>query len=130
MINKQLCLSLSTFACLIYLGSLALPSFRCATKSFLGYEVLAIGFLDPRWLANIGFAVLAYCNFRKPKRRPRIATWAAVLALCSIFPAAGCTGAGGAPGESTALAIGGVLWAAAVCLMCVANQYVDADLPD
>jgi hypothetical protein len=129
MTNKQFRFSLTVLGILLYLISLALPSFRCATKSFLGYEVLIIGFLDPRWFANIGFFVLVYRTAYRPRTSPKIAVWSLVLALCAIFPAVGCTGAGGAPGQSTTLAIGGFLWVAAVFLVCMANQSTESDLP-
>ena len=112
----------------LYGSSLLLPAFTCAhTKSFLGYAVLAVGYmgllgLDPRALGNVGFVLLLISSLRAPmKFRPRIAAATAILALASFAGAAGCEGKGGAPEASTGLALGGYLWVAALLLACAAS---------
>lgn len=80
--------------------------------------------LDPRWFANVGFVVLVWRTLSGGKATaPVIASVTLLLALASFASAAGCTGGGGAPGESTGLALGGYLWVAAVVLAVMANLF-------
>lgn len=117
---------LCTAAMALFAASLFLPAFMCAhSKGFPGYVVLVIGFIDPRWLGNIGFVLLLVASLRgSPYKRPRVALATAAVALASFAQSAGCEGGGGAPGLSTGLAIGGYLWVAALLASCAANQFV------
>jgi hypothetical protein len=126
--RKTLTVSLCASALCLYGASLLLPAFSCVhTKSFPGYGVLAFGYmgllaLDPRWFANIGFALLLIATLRsKPAVRPGVGGVTAMLALFSFAGAAGCEGGGGAPEVSTGLALGGYLWVSALALACAAN---------
>jgi hypothetical protein len=112
----------------LYAVSLSLPAFSCATgKSFMGYEVLAMGWaglitLDPRWFANAGFWMLLYRSVATSRDiAPGAMGIAVVLGLASLLPAAGCAVPGGAPGVSSGLAAGGYLWVASLIAACAAN---------
>jgi hypothetical protein len=126
--RKSRTIALCATALCLYAASLALPVFTCQhTKSFLGYGVLLVGYmgllaLDPRWFANLGFALLVIASLKSnPVVRPGVIGVTALLALFSFAGAAGCEGGGGAPEVSTGLALGGYLWVAALALACVAN---------
>ena len=89
-----------------YLASLPLPAFTCATgRSFLGYEVLLLGYaglltLDPRWFANLGVLLImvGIWTHRPLTSLPSyVAPVTFVLALLSsVYPAAGCLDFGSA----------------------------------
>ena len=118
----------TSLSILLYASSLPLPAFTCAfgAKGYEGYGVLMIGWmslisLDPRWLANIGFFLLVYWCFHKPKHAPGTSGASILLALASLAPAAACPGGGGAPAPSTGLSYGGWLWIAAVICAALAN---------
>ena len=133
--RRHATVSLCIVALLLYAASLFLPAFTCAhAKSFPGYTVLAIGFmgllgLDPRWLGNVGFVLLLIASLKADSnRRPIVATVTAALAVASFAQAAGCEGGGGgAPGVSTALAVGGYLWVASLLLACATNLSIQPD---
>jgi hypothetical protein len=118
---------LASLALLLFIASLLPPAFTCKSGiEFSGYAVLSFGWagilgLDPRWFANIGFLVLVARCFANPKRFPRIALAAALLAASSFAPAAGCPATGGAPAMSSGLALSGWLWVAAILCACSAN---------
>lgn len=134
--RRHLALTLSLLAIGLYAASLFYPAFACSSKSFLGYEVLAIGWagllaLDPRWFANIGFWVLMYRTLSSTRRiAPRALGVTALLAITSFIPAAGCAARGGAPGISTGLALGGFLWVGSAVIACFSNLAVVARVPD
>jgi hypothetical protein len=120
---KKSTLFLAVIAIAAYACSLFLPVFSCAhTRSFIGYEVLAMGWvgiigLDPRWWGNVGFVILMFGSFaQNSKFRPALAVATVLLALSSFIPAAGCAGGGGAPEISKTLAFGGVLWVIALLM--------------
>jgi hypothetical protein len=121
---KKSTLLLIVIAIALYATSLFLPSFTCPrNKSYLGYEVLLIGYmgllgLDPRWFSNVGFIVLLYgCFAEKAKFRPTIAWFTGLFAVASFIPALGCPSFD-SPGASTTLGIGGVLWVASLLIVC------------
>jgi hypothetical protein len=120
---KKLTIGLVATAIAMYASSLFLPAFTCSsTKSYLGYEVLSIGYmgllgLDPRWFGNIGFVILFYgCFAKKAKFRPVIALVTGLLAIGSFIPALGCSGLD-TPNLSTTLGVGGVLWVASLLIV-------------
>jgi hypothetical protein len=119
-------IGISIFAIGLFLCSLFLPVFLCASKSFIGYEVLAMGWmgvlgLDPRWFANIGFILLIWRSMHSQNAAPWLIAVTAVFAIASLLPAAGCAAPGGAPGTSKGLALGGYVWLAAMLSACWAN---------
>ena len=104
-----------------FLLSLSLPAFECSSKSLVGYEVLVMGWagllgLDPRWLANIGLAVLLVRTMLGKPIKLWITITTGLLAVASLAPAAGCPAPGGAPAMSSGLASGGYLWVGAILL--------------
>ena len=119
-------ITLSLFAFLLFGASLSQPAFTCTAKSFMGYEVLMMGWMgllgaDPRWFANTGFFFLLYRTVFQSRLAPGAILVTGLLAVLSFLPAAGCAAPGGAPGTSTGLAIGGYLWVVALWTACVAN---------
>jgi hypothetical protein len=121
---KKSILILIALAIALYATSLFLPSFTCPrNKSYLGYEVLSIGYmgllgLDPRWFGNVGFVILLYgCFAKKAKFRPAIALFTGLFAAASFIPALGCPSFD-SPDVSTTLGIGGVLWVASLLIVC------------
>ena len=124
---RHVALGVVLVAVALYAASLFLPAFACPrTAGFLGYEVLLIGWLgvvglDPRWFANSAFVWVVVATLSSKADRPPL--WvigvAALLALFSFAPSAGCAGGGGAPESSTGLALGGYLWVSALALACV-----------
>jgi len=120
--------TLIALALLLYATSLVLPAFRCNSgKSFDGFLVLGLGWisissLDPRWLANVGFAVLVVSSFGKSTRfHPGTIGVTSILALCSFAPSLGCAGGAGSVDTTLGLAMGGYLWVAALLIACLAN---------
>lgn len=118
-------------ALLVYGIALFRPAYVCPTTDMMGYEILAIGWigllaLDPRWFANVGFAILLYKTFQnRPASMTAMLT--GLLSLTAFLPSAACGGPGGAPDVSKGLAQGGFLWIAAIWIACVANQLVPPD---
>lgn len=127
--SKSIPSILSIVALLVFAISLSQPAFSCSTESFIGYEVLAIGWAgllgaDPRWFANLGFLTLLYRTMFQSRKALVALFFTAPLALLSFLPAAGCAAPGGAPGVSTGLALGGYLWVVALTVACLANWLV------
>ena len=128
---------------LFYVGCLLLPAFDCGpdNKSFPGYIVLAVGYLnllafDPRWFANpLLFIMLLKLGLGKPGENSLLPFLASTLAISSFFfEAPGCGFRGGAPEASKGLAIGGYLWVVtvvftSVCYIVIAekNRKVEAN---
>jgi hypothetical protein len=111
-----------------FLTALCFDAFVCRGKTYLGYEVLSIGWagvigLDPRWFANVGFLVLVHRSWSA--RGANLVLWATVLlAFLSFLPAAACPVSGGSLDMSKGLALGGILWVLALLLACAASGTV------
>jgi hypothetical protein len=100
--------------------------------SWRGYEVLTIGWigilsLDPRWFSNVTFLFLNYYSLVKTRSLPLVAGVTLIGALFSFAPSAGCPGAGGAPGGSLGLAIGGWFWVASLVFASIGSFMAPKD---
>ncbi|GAB3411330.1 hypothetical protein GCM10027318_25450 [Massilia agilis] len=117
-----------TVALLLYVASLASPSFQCGrADSFYGWYVLLIGWfgllaLSPWWFVNIPFffmiGALALNSVGKNRFLPGLTALAALATAFVHHP--GCLVGGGAPGESSGLGIGGYLWVASIVIASIA----------
>ena len=106
----------------LFAASLTQPAFVCQGKSWLGYEVLMLGWLavlglDPRWWANLALQFVwrwLFCGSAKPvPKLPIIFIGLAALSAPMLPSGIGCPGMD-SPTAAKGLAIGGALWVASL----------------
>jgi hypothetical protein len=123
--------TISLIAVPLYALSLFHPAYVCKGTDMMGYGILVLGWLgvvmlDPRWFANVGFAFLLVMTF-KGRLAGHVALFTGLLALGAFLPAAACGAPGGSLDTSKGIALGGILWVAAILMACLANQLLPRD---
>lgn len=118
LIYTLICISLVLFAL-----SLTQPVFICYGASYLGYEVLMIGWLgipllEPRWIANLFYFYIIFKVTFSDNKQPQ---FSAIVLIITAFttltiPAGGCPITGGVD-MSRGLRLGGYLWVASLLLL-------------
>lgn len=108
--------------------SLFFPAFQCHRPSWLGYEILFLGYmgilaLDPRWLANI-FIIFIWIWLAQPSIKAPPKKMSVLLIACGVsaplYPShVGCPGMD-TPTAATGLALGGYFWAASLVVAAAA----------
>ncbi len=122
----------------LYLASLFQPAFQCVRGSWLGYEVLILGWLgfiaiDPRWLANLAFYYIVYWHITKISSKEinkkylllvLLFTFLSGLTALFIFSPIGCPGID-TPTGVKGLDMGGYLWVIALCFISISTIIID-----
>lgn len=108
----------------LYFSSLFAPVFQCHRQSPLGYEVLSYGMfgilmLDPRWYANIVFAVVLGKSVVMSSYRPSQRAAMVLVAACAatLLPVPGGCPAMDHMSPALGLQYGAFLWAASLCTL-------------
>lgn len=108
----------------LYASSLFAPVFQCHRQSPLGYEVLSYGWaglflLDPRWYANVGFALVLAKSLFGSDYRPSVRTVSLLVgsSVAMLLPVPGGCPETDHMSPALGLRYGVLLWVGSLCVL-------------